>query len=197
MFLILWMGVALLSGLIINNVNVNRINIIMYPMAIFTALGIYYALFEAIGKKAITIMLSVVFAFSALSFSINYFGQHKEALAPMFFDGFGSAIEYAEDLNTDKVHVTAYTQYEGAKHVSEILTMFYADIDAQYYQGKKSTDGNRKLPYKERYSYCYFGAHTEPEKDVAYVFNADEANIFDPGVYDIKMFAGYGVAVAK
>ena len=39
--ILIWLIVAFISGLIINNVNVNRINIIFYPMIIITGVGIY------------------------------------------------------------------------------------------------------------------------------------------------------------
>jgi hypothetical protein len=40
-------------------------------------------------------------------------------------------------------------QFTGSRQVSEILTLYELDIDAEYFQGKT----NEPLPYRERFAY--------------------------------------------
>ncbi|MFA6309078.1 MAG: glycosyltransferase family 39 protein [Clostridia bacterium] len=198
--IIVWFLVAVLSGIIINNVNLNRINIILYPMCIFAALGIYYALFEALRNRFIALVILFAFTFSTLGFSYAYFGQTSKVLAQTFFDGFGSAIQTAENTKADTVYVTNFTQYKGSYHVSEILTQFYAKTDALYFQGKgKGFDNSGKelLPYRDRYKYTNFDTNVTPDPTGVYVINLVEKAYFAPKNYTIKIYGGFGVAIPK
>ena len=46
----------------------------------------------------------------------------------------------AEQADTEKIYVTADAQGKGYSQVSEILTLFYDETDAEYFQGKKNDD---------------------------------------------------------
>ena len=45
--------------------------------------------------------------------------------------------------------ITPDVQFSGSRQVSEILTLFALDLDAEYYRGEKSDP----IPYRERFSY--------------------------------------------
>lgn len=195
-----WLAVSVFSGLMVNNVNTNRINIIYYPMILLASLGIWHVLFRAAPVKKIAIAVAVLYALSFAGFTAAYFGEHSKALANDFCSGLTDAVKYADGLDADVLYITADSRSEEAYTCSEIYTLIGADVDARYFQGvaqaKNRTTGKQLLPYKTRYQYIDFLEFTfdKPVGSV-YVFNRDESDLFDPAEYDIKEFGNFSVAV--
>ena len=73
---------------------------------------------------------------------------------------------------------------------SEILTLFYLEIDSKYYQGKYKQDG---LYYDEKYNYVNMKYIKELDKDVLYVLKYNELKYFEEFNYNKKCFNDYCV----
>ena len=58
-------------------------------------------------------------------------------------------METAGERDFEKLIITPDTQFTGSRQVSEILTLFALDVDAEYYRGE--TDA--PIPYRERFAY--------------------------------------------
>ena len=58
-------------------------------------------------------------------------------------------MESAGEQDFDRLVITPDVQFTGSRQVSEILTLFQLQVDAEYYRGE--TDD--PLPYRERFSY--------------------------------------------
>lgn len=189
---LIWLSVALISGLIINNINVNRINIIVYPLIILTALGI-----DLIMQKtklfSLVILFMYLIAFSG--FNISYFGEHSKVLANNFYDGFGESLDSVQYLEYDRIYVTNWTQSENSWWVSEPLTLFHHEIDALYFQGKTylySKSGKTLFPYKERYKYVKISdLKINPMEKAVYIININELSFFDPENFKFYKHANY------
>ena len=137
---------SLLAGVMINYVNVNRINIIFYIHIIFAAVGIYFVI------KKWRIMLYIVLAaysIQSVMFFNQYFTAWAENMETAFYADFVDALEYAKGYDSDCYYITPDTQYEGAWNVSEILTLFVFDVDARYYQGLDGLAENRNITYRD------------------------------------------------
>lgn len=199
MMIACWGLVAFISGLIINTVNVNRINIVFYPLILFAGIGIYEIVHRI---RPALIVIVLMFSLSFSSFLGSYFGEKGEELGYYFYYGFGEAIQSLDDNDYDTVYITESVPSGESQVVTQILTMFYLGIDSKYYRGEKEiedNDGNVLLPYAERYQYVSFaGFQIDPEeKNVVYVFRDNEAEFFDPDKFEIKTFGSYGAAVPK
>lgn len=197
--LICWLIVAVVTGLMINGVNTNRINIIFYPLCILAGLGIRYALCEAAPVRRVAAAMAVVFALSFAGFTTAYFGDHAREMANDFCSGLPEAVRHADGLDSDVVYVTCWSRDEQAYTCSEIYTLFGASVDAEYFQGKAdaySSNEKKLLPYAQRYRYVDFDNFTfdQPAGSV-YVFNAKEGYYFDQSEYDTAFYGGFGVAV--
>jgi hypothetical protein len=194
-----WFFVSLLSGIIIKEVNINRINIIFYPMCLFIVLGIYFAIQKTWSIKVPAIIILVTFSIAATMFSMDYFGKNSEIIKPIFFKGFETALQNAEKANSEVVYVTNYTQYDNAYHVSEVLTLFYGKIDPLYFQGKKIIEksGKQLLPYGIRYRYVILPQPLVADPNAVYVFNKLEEYKFNKKDFTIIMSENYGVAIPK
>ena len=190
--IVVWLAVSVLSALMINGININRINIIFYPLCILCGLGVWY-LVTAIKAKAVMPVVALIFVLAFSTFSVSYFGVHNKVLSANFYSGFGQALAAAEDEDTDTIYVTNYTQFENSYYVSEILTLFHSAIDAEYYRGEAQAignDGNALLPYQQRYQYVSFSAPVDADADAVYVINAAEVDLFAPELFDVEVLAG-------
>lgn len=141
---------SFLTGILINDVNINRINIVHYLSIIFMSVGIYHLISW---KKMFTFIISTIYGVLCLVFFLFYFSVWPARIKVWFNADFLEALAYADTIDFDKCYITPDTQYDGSANVSEILTLFALDIDAEYFQGKTDAFDNRNIPYKERYIY--------------------------------------------
>lgn len=192
--LLCYFVVANLSGLITAEVNVNRINILMYALIILAGLGIYF-IYQFAGKLAILVLVGYV-TVSAL-FLHNYFTSHAQTLERSYYKSFLEALDTLEEAGAcDKYVITPDSACPGAKDVSEILTLFALDIDAKYYQGL--TQNDEGLTYQEQVIY------QNPTQEMidssvrtGYVITEEVKNQLDWSGYTVSGYNGYYAAVPK
>lgn len=191
--LLLFFGIGILAGLITSNVNVNRINIILYPMILFASVGIY---FVYLNIKRPSFSLGAVYLLMGCLFIHSYFTDYAENIRYIFMDGFIQSVQdVSKHSSCDMYCITPDSQYEGSSNVSEILTLFALQIDAKYYQGE-TKDGER--PYAQTYYYCR-AADTEinAQAPIAYVISNSELELFPMTEYHIETHDGFSSAIPK
>lgn len=185
-------GIGIFAGIITSEVNVNRINIILYSFIILAGIGIY---FVYINHKKLSYVLAPIYIILSVMFIGRYFTVYADEIKYQFFNGFIDAVQYVEEESDCAFYViTPDSQYEGSYNVSEILTLFAQDIDAEYYQNKYTDDNG--LFYKDKY--FYINASTiqiNPELPVAYVVTEAEVNLFSPDDFVIVQFDNFYAAV--
>ena len=180
-------------GLTTDGVNVNRINIIYYPIIIMAGVGIYFVI-KQIKYSHFPITAAYVTAF--VIFSVTYFTSYAETIEAYFMKDFQEAVESVKDTDADKIYITADSQYKGSRNVSEILTLFRHDIDAEYYQGK-TTDANGKT-FDEKYVFQSMeNIDTDLNENAVYVVTADDLRYFDKNIYSFENFGNYYVIMRK
>lgn len=184
------MGVVV--GLLTREVNINRANIIWYPMMIFTAIGIYEVCRRV---KMFSILIAAIYLISACSFSYTYFTQCYP-----FFAGFRESLQTVESYNYHRIYVTSHLHEKyWDSQVAEILTLFHHQVDAAYLQGKlEITDaqGNPLPSYKERYHYVDLSTYpVNAEEDAVYIINNLEADRFDESKFTIFNYGEYSAAI--
>ena len=145
LLLLFWLC-GLVTGLCVNSVNVNRLNILFYAHICFVVLGAE-SLTRFSRLTAWPLLLSALLL-SALFFR-SYFGPWAERISDLFYEDFLQAVTLAGEGDFDKLIITPDTQYTGSRAVSEILTLYALDVDAAYFQGKDDAS----IPYRERFVY--------------------------------------------
>lgn len=192
LFLFLLTGIW--CGLTTNTVNINRVNMIYYPLILLTALGIYTVLhWFPLRRLAGGVGLAYLLAFCL--FTHTYFTTYAQQIRSYFFGDFAAALCAVKDSGAERFYITADSQYEGARHVSEILTLFWHEVDAEYYQGKTTPSG--ELPYREKYTYESITASSvDRSENAAYVVTYPDLAYFPQELYDLQPF-GYYYAVTK
>ena len=139
--LLCYWGCSLLLGLLVSNVNVNRLNILFYAHILLIARGIEGLL--AFRRESAAALL-VCYGLLAGLFFTQYFGPWAARMEGVFFRDFLEAASYAGTCGGEQVYITPDTQYTGSANVSEILTLFAQRTDARYFQSEA---------YRARYHY--------------------------------------------
>lgn len=190
-FALMFLCAGLWCGLTTNGVNVNRINIVYYPIIIMAGMGICYVI-KWLPHAKWGIMAAYAAAF--IMFMHTYFTSYTDIINANFFKNFGEAVSDIKDTDAEKIYITADSQYEGASTVSEILTMFYHEIDAEYYQGKVKGD----IPYSDKYVFQSIKNITvDPAQDAVYVITENDRRYFDETKFDFKQFGNYYTVTPK
>ena len=179
-------------GLTTNGVNVNRINIIYYPIIIMAGIGICYVIkWISLADWGIAAAYLAVF----IIFSTTYFTSYADSMEYYFFKNFGDAVTSLKDSDSDKIYITADSQYRGATAVSEILTLFYHEIDAEYYQGKTK---NNDIPFKDKYTFKSIkDIDIIPGENASYVITSDDLIYFEKDSYTFENFGSYYTVTPK
>ena len=183
---VIWFLTSLVAGLITANVNINRINIIFYPLILFTGSGIHVLLrFFSQRKvgKIVNLLIPLAYLSAFCVFTGTYFTTYAEQAANDFMLDFGNAVTAIKGCDAEKIYISADAQYKGFSHVSEILTLFYLETDAKYYQ---SPD------FSHRFSF-YIPSDPDPSEDAVYVAAAEDLPYFPEDSYRIKNFGKFSV----
>ena len=190
--LFLFLGIGLLAGFITASVNVNRINIILYPIIFFAALGIFFVYKS---RKQLLYVLVPMYLLMSGMFLYSYFTDYAETIRYTFFDGF---LESVKDLSASRCQIWCITpdsQYQGSYNVSEILTLFALQIDAKYYQG---VENNGLIPYQEKFYYCNASqTQINPEASIGYVINNAELELFSEEDFEIITHDNFSAVIPK
>ena len=139
--LLCWWLCALLLGLLVNGVNVNRLNILFYAHVLLIARAIEGLL--AFRRETAAALLACYSLLAGMFFT-QYFGPWAGRMESVFFQDFVEAAAYAGELDGDLCYITPDSQYTGSTKVSEILTLFAQKTDARYFQSED---------YAARYQY--------------------------------------------
>ena len=186
MLLLVFFTVAFFSGLITNSVNVNRINIIFYPLIVFSGIGVFRVIRDVkLGDAAVHAMYAAGFTL----FCCAYFTSYAKSVSEVFLSDFGEALKSFDPEEYSCIYVTPDSQAEGRYYVSEILTLFYHDIDAQYYQSEE---------FEEKYVFKNPGASPDDSgENRAYVAKAEDEELFDEEKFEIDHFGRFITALPK
>lgn len=201
------LAIGFWTGLVIASVNVNRINIVYYFLIIMGGIGLSQLLKWL--KPAFIISVSIYVIFFGL-FCNHYFGTWSKEIGSYFFDGMGKALHQAAKIDTPRYYITVNSQFNGAKNVSEILTLFHHRIDAKYFQGEniavnsdrlsaETISGNKYgIPYAQRYIYINpFSSIIDPNEKAVYIVNNNELGLFNTFHFNITTYNSYSLAVPK
>jgi len=177
-----WLAAAILTGFTFNYVNVNRINILFYPLIVLSGLGLHWV--GKLNKYALaTVCAGILVLFSL--FTAQYFGGHGDRLGQSIFHGFEQAIRFADGAGTEVV-VNGADRWWDTK---EILTAFHLSLHPDYV---------RSHAFRERYhSVRPAQVAPNPGSSTAYIVETWYGTYFDPAHFDVREFGNYAVAVPR
>ena len=181
------------AGLITFEVNVNRINIIFYPLMFFTVYGIY-CLIKVLPRIAVYLRNGFIIAYAILTicFLNQYFTDFARDIQTMFNVDFLKIIKEADSLEQyDTLYVSSHVGWQINYKMSEILTQYACEIDALYYQELTNETGGRQLlPYSERYHFVDIAYLNGFDPNVLYVVHRNDLQYFTNTTYDVVTVQG-------
>lgn len=166
-------------GTVTFEVNVNRINLIWFPLIIFCGYGIEKVVTwcknRHLNTKAIGGAVAGVYGLLGILFLVTYFTSFKEDIQPYYNVAFLAAVERADQMEEyDTLYITGTIDKQFNPSASDILTQFQCRIDAKYYQEETNITGGRELlPYSERYHFIY-PEFVDELQDGLYVFHTSD-----------------------
>lgn len=182
-------------GISTNEVNINRLNIIYYPIMMLVGYGIYEVI-RWCGIPRIEIFLAAAYLLAFALFARVYFTTYAEQISVRFEKNFCDAVSSLKDSDAEKFYITSESGGRETKISNEIRTMFWHEIDAEYFQGKSCPEA--VLPYNERYIFTHMrDLDIDPDEDAAYVLPDTELEYFPEDSFQLERFGYYYTAVPK
>ncbi|MBP3623325.1 MAG: hypothetical protein J6J19_04575, partial [Oscillospiraceae bacterium] len=182
-------------GISTNEVNINRINIIYYPIMVLIGYGLYTVI-RWCGIPRVEVFLATAYLVAFVLFSHVYFTTYAEKISVCFEKDFCDAVASLKDSEAEKLYITSENSGRVHKVSNEIRTMFWHEVDAEYFQGKSCPEG--MLPYSERYIYTRMkDIDIDPDEDAAYVLPDTELEFFPEDSFRLERFGYYYTAVPR
>lgn len=185
----LWFIVAALMAFI-TDVNINRINIVFYPILFFTVAGLLWLLKNDkwIGRGAVA-----AFAIFFLLFSANYYTRFPDKISAAFYESFGEAINYASEETEGKVYITDRVNMPYIYVLTYEKISPHAFLDSVKYRNKG--DAFQWVDSFDRYQFGQPQIH-EGEQ-AAYLFANGEQMPEDESQFIFKRFKHYTVVTER
>lgn len=147
-----WLMMGIWVGLTTYEVNVNRINIIFFPLIFLCGHGISVLA----GKyRSLRYVTAGAYCFCFALFLAAYFSVFAQGVQTYFNVNFLNMVERADRMEEyERLYITANADWQYNWQMAEILTQYACRIDAAYYQEKTLLTGGRELlSYSERYHF--------------------------------------------
>jgi len=187
-----WLAMAIFAGLVVRGVNVNRANIVFYPLIILTGIGMYEAVMIAKKfrtKLVVAALLIIISGSSFTFFARSYFGEHGDRLEAIFFSDFFRTVEHAQYEGYDRLYVTAQTAGRYQFRLTEVLLLFGARVNPTLFF---DTDNFHNV-YRIR-SFYRTPDPPEPGIDTLYIFSIHEGHLFPREIFHVTWVNSFGVA---
>lgn len=143
LIVILWLFISILTGFIVNEANINRLNSIWYVLLILGAIGIYELYkkvkYKKIYKATIIVLYTVIFTSFIIYFN-NYYTNIVDN-SGCFSRGFYQSLNYIKNLDKTTVF------YDNIKDDGclELYISFNKDNKKQYYSIKDENELKEKI----------------------------------------------------
>ena len=214
--LLVFLLMGIWTGLTTYEVNINRINIIFYPLMFVTVYGIAYFVkwltkqidtwfrqrgkHFAVTRRVLTTGFLVAYFLLSTNFFAQYFGRFASEIRTIFNADFLSVMKEADSLEDyDTLYVTSKMGWQTNYRMSEILAQYICRIDALYYQGLTNETGGRTLlPYSERYHFRDLWREASFDTEALYVVHADDLKDIETrhaNGYDVMIECGNFYAI--
>lgn len=152
-------------GIITYEVNINRINLIFFPLIFVSAYALckladrsrkWFAAVCVLYGLCAVLFVGYYFTVFPRESALYYNGEFLEAVQRIDqMDGESSGLGDSQDNDGNhSLYITGNMGWQFNRTMAEILTEYACGIDARYYQELTNVTGGRELPaYSERYHY--------------------------------------------
>ncbi|WP_150271928.1 ArnT family glycosyltransferase [Paenibacillus tepidiphilus] len=181
---LLWLLAAVLMALI-TQVNINRMNIIFFPLIMLITAGCIWA-----GQRLrlIGVLSAAAFAVMFGMFAGEYFREFPQQIGAAFYESAGEAISYATEHSSGDIYVTDMI------NMPYIYVLFYEQIKpADFLESVVYANPGEAFQRVSSFGRYRFGRLLNVPAGTAYVFHNNDVLPAVQGEYSIKQFARYSV----
>lgn len=186
---LLWFFISVLMSFV-TSVNINRINVIFYPIILLLIAGFIWLNQKV---KALGILSAVTFSLFFVLFTTVYFRDYPEDIGPAFYDSIGEAIQYASDESAGSIYVTDKV------NMPYIYVLFYEQVNPHDFL-KTVNYANPGGAFQQVSSfgrYVFGTPSMSSGETAAYIFWNGDSIPAESDNYKVKRFANYTVVTAK
>lgn len=187
--ILLWLFVSVLMTFV-TNVNINRMNVIFYPIILLIVAGFMWLSKKV---KVLAILSAVTFSLFFVLFTTVYFRDYPKEIGPAFYESFGEAIQYASEESAGNIYVTDKV------NMPYIYVLFYEQINPHDFLAtvNYSNPGGafQQVSSFGRYRFGY--SSIVPGETATYILWNGDPTPAESENYSVKRFANYTVVTAK
>lgn len=123
-----WLIFSFILGIIINNVNINRLNVIWYPIIFFITLGIWQFIERKPKSKYFIISIYLILF---IGFSTYFYGYYtnKIDMSGCFSRQYIEAVHFASQTSSENKNIPIFYFNEKGDGALDVFTKFQAQID--------------------------------------------------------------------
>ena len=186
----IWFIASFLFLFVFKEANINRINILIFPLVYYISKGLYMV-FE-LKQMVLNVIISCLFIILFVAFLINYVRLEGEDNWT-FISGVKDVIEYIDSSGAEKI----YFQY--AFKEPYIYVLYYTKYDVKKYLDTVQVfQENAKFDNIKSFGrYNFYLPQDYNEKDSLYVFAKNSVEYIDEKLFEIKEFEKYLVIRMK
>lgn len=169
--------------------NINRLSIMFIPVIYFLVIGLKWVYTK---YKILLPILMMCIGIASVSFIYTYFTQFGEIISPYFLEGYGEAVEYADELEVNHIYVT-----KDMTNPSDMNTAFYAKTDPKQFNDTvvyNNLNGEiRSIEFFDKWILKLPDDVTSEEYyEDAFIVSADETKLFSDD-YEFVYFDNFVV----
>ncbi len=204
--LLTWLLIGIVCGIVINEININRINIIWYVLLMINAIGIYEIIKQLKYKKVLSIVFLVVYGIQFIGFMNEYHTTGSEKIVNSFTwsKGLVSAIEYVEHSGVDKVVLSDTVSNTDKKDIfirygtkgNQIEEKIAEEEFVKYYIPKETAHMDFSTP-ERKYIIQAIEENTMLTEPMYVMAKEEESNIKNMEDYEKNVFNQYMVLSKK
>lgn len=188
-FLNLWFITSFLLMLVMKDSNINRLNICIIPLIIYTIFGIYYVIKN---NNFVFICIVIVYMVSFILFGKNYLILHGKN-GKIFEHDLEEPLKYISNLDVEYVYIKkSFTQ-------PYIYTLFYTQSSTNNFLETVKYN-SQKVAFEDIKSYgkyMFYLPSDTTQSNVAYLIPNDYTFSIDKEIYQEVNFRKYKVLVIK
>ena len=177
-----WFISSFLLFFVLNYVNINRINIFIFPMIYFTIEGIYCVIENS---KPALIVIASVYAVLFVVFEIKYFSLEENGR--VFVNDIKEVIGYVDNLEAEEI----YFEYDFKEPY--IYVLYYTEYNPNEFNSTKKYFDNEYIGSFDnikgfgKYNF-YIPESLDDTKKTVYIINKNNLDNLDYSNFQIKEF---------
>ena len=204
--ILLWLGISLILGIMINGTNINRLNIIWYPLIILTGYGIYVLCNVVKLKNVIRSLIIATYILSFILFARKFYNEFPNEVSSFstFSNGLVRACEFIESINEKNINLSNRVYYTDKQYIFLRYSLtpnskndYIKREELLAYHYKKEKDINWFDTEKVNYETESFTTKKEINGRVYLILSSEKENVININNYQQYNFNKYSVLIEK